>query len=85
VFEAAIAVKDRRRDQRATTTDTELKYWQGIAASPTRLLDRIFPDPARADGAALDWNGSILFWKGQHPGHDVPPTSRTASPRTASG
>jgi len=26
-----------------------------------------------------------MFWKGHHPGRAASPTSRTASPRTASG
>ena len=80
-FAIGAAVKDRRRDQRATTTGRRLVYGKESPLSPAGSLNRMFSiRPAQMVLPILEY----FFWKGRHPGLKSP-TSRMASPRTASG
>ena len=68
-FAIGAAVKDRRRDQRATTTDRRLANGRESPLSPAGSLNRMYPHPASVDGAA---HSGMFFWKGRHPGPYVP-------------
>jgi len=83
---AAAAVKDRRRDRRATTTGRELANGRESPSWQAKSLNRV-PHGSRPAQMVQSLLECVRFCSGKATTRDaqVSPTSRMASPRTASG